>query len=92
MRETEIAVVGAGLAGSLAATMLGRAGHAVTLIDPFDAARPDFRCEKLEEAHVATLRDARVLDRALGATFRWQRFAVRVTNRLRIEPPHLQGC
>lgn len=68
MRETEIAIVGAGLAGSLAATMLGRAGHAVTLIDPFDACRPDFRCEKLEEAHVATLRDARVLDEVLPAT------------------------
>ena len=26
VRETEIAIVGAGLAGSLAATMLGRAG------------------------------------------------------------------
>ena len=68
MRETEIAIVGAGLAGSLAATMLGRAGHAVMLIDPFDACRPDFRCEKLEEAHVATLRDARVLDEVLPAT------------------------
>ena len=68
MRETEIAIVGAGLAGSLAATMLGRAGHAVTLIDPFDACRPDFRCEKLEEAHVATLRDARLLDEVLPVT------------------------
>jgi len=68
VRETEIAIVGAGLAGSLAATMLGRAGHAVMLIDPFDACRPDFRCEKLEEAHVATLRDARVLDEVLPAT------------------------
>jgi 2-polyprenyl-6-methoxyphenol hydroxylase-like FAD-dependent oxidoreductase len=68
VRETEIAIVGAGLAGSLAATMLGRAGRAVTLIDPFDACRPDFRCEKLEEAHVATLRDARVLDEGLPAT------------------------
>ena len=68
MRETEIAITGAGLAGSLAATMLGRAGHAVTLIDPFDACRPDFRCEKLEEAHVETLRNARVLDEVLPVT------------------------
>jgi 2-polyprenyl-6-methoxyphenol hydroxylase-like FAD-dependent oxidoreductase len=50
MHETEIAIVGAGLAGSLAATMLGRAGHAVTLIDPSEACRPDFRCEKLVRA------------------------------------------
>jgi len=68
VRETEIAITGAGLAGSLAATMLGRAGHAVTLIDPFDACRPDFRCEKLEEAHVETLRNARVLDEVLPVT------------------------
>ena len=67
MRETEIAIVGAGLAGSLAATMLGRAGHAVTLIDPFDKCRPDFRCEKLEEPHVETLRKAGVLDEVLPA-------------------------
>ena len=50
MRDTDIAIVGGGLAGSLAATMLGRAGYSVTLIDPFDTCRPDFRCEKLEEA------------------------------------------
>ena len=72
MRETEIAIVGAGLAGSLAATMLGRAGRDVTLVDPFDACRPDFRCEKLEEAHVATLRRAGVLDDVLPAALRYQ--------------------
>ena len=35
MRETDIAIVGAGLAGALCATMLGRAGYTATLIDPF---------------------------------------------------------
>src|SRR5882724_7005804 len=52
--------------------MLGRAGHAVTLIDPFEACRPDFRCEKLEEAHVETLRRAGVLDEVLPAARRYQ--------------------
>src|ERR1044071_586676 len=47
--------------------MLGRAGRDVTLIDPFDTCRPDFRCEKLEEAHVETLRSAGVLDEVLPA-------------------------
>ena len=72
MRETDIAIVGAGLAGALAATMLGRGGFAVTLIDPFDTCRPDFRCEKLEEPHVDTLRKAGVLDAVLPAALRYQ--------------------
>jgi len=72
VRETEIAVVGGGLAGSLAATMLGRAGRDVTLIDPFDACRPDFRAEKLEAAHVDALRRAGVLDEVLPAAVRYQ--------------------
>ena len=72
MRKTDIAIVGAGLAGSLAATMLGRAGHAVTLIDPFESARPDFRCEKLEDAHCDALRKAGVLDEVLPAARRYK--------------------
>jgi len=65
LRETDIAIVGAGVSGALAAVMLGRAGHAVTLIDPFETCRPDFRCEKLEEAHCDTLRRAGVLDEVI---------------------------
>jgi 2-polyprenyl-6-methoxyphenol hydroxylase-like FAD-dependent oxidoreductase len=72
VRETEIAIVGAGLAGSLAATMLGRAGRDVTLIDPFDACRPDFRAEKLEHPHVDALRKAGVLDEVLPAALRYR--------------------
>jgi 2-polyprenyl-6-methoxyphenol hydroxylase-like FAD-dependent oxidoreductase len=72
VREADVAIVGAGLAGSLAAAMLGRAGYAVALIDPNDACRPDFRCEKLEEAHVETLRKAGVLDDVLPAALRYR--------------------
>lgn len=82
MRETEIAIVGAGPAGSLAAVLLGRAGHAVTLIDPFERCRPDFRCEKLEEAHVETLRRAGVLDGVLSAALRYQNIWVARCGRL----------
>ena len=82
MRETDIAVVGAGLAGSLAAVMLGRAGHAVTLIDPFEHCRPDFRCEKLEEAHVETLRRTGVLDEVLPAALRYDEIWVARLGRL----------
>ena len=55
MRHTDIAIVGGGLAGSLAAAMLGRAGHAVTLIDPHAAYPADFRCEKLDGSQIAIL-------------------------------------
>jgi 2-polyprenyl-6-methoxyphenol hydroxylase-like FAD-dependent oxidoreductase len=82
VRETDIAIVGAGLAGSLAATMLGRAGHSVTLIDPSDACRPDFRCEKLEEAHVESLRKAGVLDEVLTAARRYENVWVARLGRL----------
>src|SRR6185369_12342 len=82
MRETDIAIVGAGLAGALAATMLGRAGYSVTLIDPFDTCRPDFRCEKLEEAHVQTLRKAGVLDEILPACLRYDEVWVARLGRL----------
>ncbi len=67
MRETDIAIVGAGLAGSLAAVMLGRRGYAVALIDPNEHYRPDFRCEKLEEHHVDALRKTGLADDILPA-------------------------
>src|ERR1044071_7198549 len=82
MRETDIAIVGAGLAGSLAATMLGRAGYSVTLVDPFDTCRQDFRCEKLEEAHVETLSRAGVLDEVLPAALRYDEIWVARLGRL----------
>lgn len=47
MRQTDIAIIGGGLAGSLAAAMLGRAGIAAILVDPHHVYPPDFRIEKL---------------------------------------------
>jgi 2-polyprenyl-6-methoxyphenol hydroxylase-like FAD-dependent oxidoreductase len=47
MRYTDIAVVGGGLAGSIAAAMLGRAGISAILVDPHPMYPPDFRVEKL---------------------------------------------
>jgi 2-polyprenyl-6-methoxyphenol hydroxylase-like FAD-dependent oxidoreductase len=72
VRDVDVAIVGAGLAGALAATMLGRAGYAVALIDPFERARPDFRCEKIERPHADTLRKAGVLEEILPAAQRYQ--------------------
>jgi 2-polyprenyl-6-methoxyphenol hydroxylase-like FAD-dependent oxidoreductase len=55
MRHTDIAIVGGGLAGSIVAAMLGRAGIDVVLVDPHPVYPPDFRCEKLDGPQVAIL-------------------------------------
>ena len=47
MRQTDIAIIGGGLAGSTAAAMLGRAGISSLLIDPHQTYPFDFRVEKL---------------------------------------------
>jgi 2-polyprenyl-6-methoxyphenol hydroxylase-like FAD-dependent oxidoreductase len=55
MRETDVAIVGGGFAGSTAAAMLSRAGIRAVLIDPHPTYPPDFRCEKLDASQVALL-------------------------------------
>ncbi|WP_439544281.1 FAD-dependent oxidoreductase [Hyphomicrobium sp.] len=52
----DVAIVGAGLAGSVAATMLARAGHAVAVIDPHASYPDEFRCEKLDSGQMAILK------------------------------------
>jgi 2-polyprenyl-6-methoxyphenol hydroxylase-like FAD-dependent oxidoreductase len=56
MKNCDIAIAGAGLAGSTAAAMLGKAGYSVALIDPHDAYPAEFRCEKLDASQVELLR------------------------------------
>jgi 2-polyprenyl-6-methoxyphenol hydroxylase-like FAD-dependent oxidoreductase len=55
LRETEIAIVGGGLAGSVAAAMLARQGRDVVLIDLHETYPPDFRCEKIDEFQMPAL-------------------------------------
>jgi 2-polyprenyl-6-methoxyphenol hydroxylase-like FAD-dependent oxidoreductase len=56
MRYTDIAIIGGGLAGSIAAAMLGRAGIAAILVDPHPIYPPDFRVEKLGGEQVERFR------------------------------------
>jgi 2-polyprenyl-6-methoxyphenol hydroxylase-like FAD-dependent oxidoreductase len=89
MRQTDVAIVGAGLAGSLAAAMLGRAGCSAVLIDPFEPFPGDFRCEKLEPRHVAVLRKTGVHEQILAAAHRnaevWVARRGRLAERLAVE-------
>jgi 2-polyprenyl-6-methoxyphenol hydroxylase-like FAD-dependent oxidoreductase len=63
--ETDVAIVGGGLAGSLSAAMLGRAGIDAVLIDPHTEYPPDFRCEKLDSEQVALLEKTGLADAVL---------------------------
>jgi 2-polyprenyl-6-methoxyphenol hydroxylase-like FAD-dependent oxidoreductase len=68
MRYTDVAIVGGGLAGSIAAAALGRAGIPAIVIDPHPVYPPDFRCEKLGGVQLEILRKTGLADAALRAT------------------------
>lgn len=55
MKQTEVAIIGGGLAGSLAGAMLARAGIDATMIDPHAEYPDDFRCEKLDPVQLRFL-------------------------------------
>ena len=67
MRQTDIAIVGGGLAGSTAAAMLGRAGVRAVLVDPHPVYPKDFRCEKLDASQVTLLRKTGLAGAVLSA-------------------------
>ncbi|HLF23825.1 MAG TPA: FAD-dependent monooxygenase, partial [Burkholderiales bacterium] len=60
--NVDVAVVGGGMAGSLAATLLGRKGYRVALIDIHAVYPPDFRCEKVARDQPDLLRGIDMLD------------------------------
>ena len=68
MRDTDVAIVGGGLAGSTIAAALGRAGVAAVLIDPHKVYPPDLRCEKLGDGQIDVLRKTGLADPVVQAT------------------------
>lgn len=68
MRHTDVAIVGGGLAGSLTAAMLGRAGIDAVVIDPHPVYPPDFRCEKLDREQLGTLQLTGLADAVMSAS------------------------
>ena len=67
MRQTDVAIVGGGLAGATAAAMLGRAGVSAVLVDPHPLYPKDFRCEKLDASQIVLLRKTGLADAVLRA-------------------------
>ena len=68
MRQTDVLIIGGGLAGSTAAAMLGRAGVATVLVDPHEVYPSDFRCEKLDAGQLAVLAATGLSDDVMPAT------------------------
>jgi 2-polyprenyl-6-methoxyphenol hydroxylase-like FAD-dependent oxidoreductase len=68
VHKTDVAIVGGGLAGSLTAAMLGRAGIDAILVDPHNEYPPDFRCEKLDGDQVAILKKTGLAPAVLRVT------------------------
>jgi 2-polyprenyl-6-methoxyphenol hydroxylase-like FAD-dependent oxidoreductase len=68
MRTTDVAILGGGLAGSIAAAMLGRAGVDCALIDPHEVYPDDFRCEKLDGPQLAILRKTGLAEAVIRAS------------------------
>jgi 2-polyprenyl-6-methoxyphenol hydroxylase-like FAD-dependent oxidoreductase len=68
MRRTDVAIVGGGLAGSMAAAMLGRAGIDAMVIDPHEVYPPELRCEKFDDEQVQILYRTGLADLILPST------------------------
>jgi 2-polyprenyl-6-methoxyphenol hydroxylase-like FAD-dependent oxidoreductase len=68
MRQADVAIAGGGLAGSLAAAMLGRAGIDAVLVDPHPTYPADFRCEKLDGTQMRTLELTGISDAVVRAS------------------------
>ncbi|MDQ2804546.1 MAG: FAD-dependent monooxygenase [Pseudomonadota bacterium] len=56
LRTSDIVIIGGGLGGTVAAIVLGRAGHTVTLVDLHTVYPPDFRAEQLVGGQIEMLR------------------------------------
>lgn len=90
MQYVDVAIVGAGAAGSMCAAMLGRKGYLVALIDPVHPFGQDFRCEKLEHAHMDALEKAGLLEDVLPAARPYNRIWIAREGRLTEKRPMVE--
>ena len=53
--SADLVIIGGGISGTLAASVLARSGHKVCLIDRHDTYPPDFRAEHLDDVKIPML-------------------------------------
>ncbi len=81
-RDADIVIVGAGMSGTIAATMLGRAGYSVLLIDRHATYPSDFRAEHLDGIQIEQLSRLGLLDGLTAGATRGETVAVGRLGRL----------
>lgn len=69
-READVAIIGAGLSGSTAAAVLGRAGYRVVLVDRHAACPPQFKVENIGAEQADTFSRLGLWDRIATAATR----------------------
>lgn len=91
IRKTDVAIIGGGVAGSLAAAMLGRAGFSAVLIDLHKDFPRDFRCEKLDGGQIEVLLKTGLADAVFRASTRTEKLWV-VRSGTKLERAHNGEC
>jgi 2-polyprenyl-6-methoxyphenol hydroxylase-like FAD-dependent oxidoreductase len=80
--SADVLVVGSGISGTLAASLLGRAGYRVCLIDRHAVYPPDFRAEHLDGPQIAQLRRLGFLDELTDDLFQGDTVALAKSGRV----------
>jgi len=80
--DADIIIVGAGISGTIAATVLGRAGYKVLLVDRHATYPSDFRAEHLDGVQIDQLARLGMLDGLTAGTARGETVAVARRGRL----------
>jgi 2-polyprenyl-6-methoxyphenol hydroxylase-like FAD-dependent oxidoreductase len=91
MKNAEVAIIGAGLAGATAAAMLTRAGVDVAVIDPREVYPPDFRCEKLDAQQIGVLEKTGLAKSVLRSTTPSSRLWIARLGRIVDKRPNAQA-
>jgi 2-polyprenyl-6-methoxyphenol hydroxylase-like FAD-dependent oxidoreductase len=70
-RDADVVIVGAGLCGSVAAVVLGRAGYRVVLVDRWADCPPQFRVEAIDSKQAELFNRLGLLDQIAAAATRY---------------------